>query len=631
MDHGRVSSDQLRRRALDSGVATSYWDWRGREVGVADETLAAVLAALAAGPPPHATTTPRPGPGPGTRPAPPPPGRSWGFTIQLYSLRSRRSWGHGDLGDLADLAAWSARELGADFVLINPLHAAEPAPPVSPSPYLPMSRRFVSPLYLRVEDIPEYGLLPAGQRRRVEDLAAPLRAASLGGGLIDRDAVWRAKRAALEVVHRQPLAPGRRAAFERFRALGGRPLGDWATWCALAEIHGPDWREWPQPLRSPRSAAVEAERGRLGRRVRFHAWLQWIADGQRAAVQTAARAAGMRIGVVTDLAVGAHPGGADAWAYADVLVPQVSAGAPPDEFNQRGQQWGQPPWHPGKLAAGGYGPLHGLIRAAFGHAGGLRADHVMGLFRLWWVPAGMAPDQGTYVRYPHEAMVGVLTGEAARAGALAIGEDLGTVEDWVRDYLGAHGVLGTSMLWFERGEDGRPRPPGQWRRGCLATVGTHDVPPVAAFATGEQVTLRAGLGLLTRDPAAERAAAAEALLAWQDALAREGLATAGTERAQPDPAELTNALYGYLARTPAALVGVSLADAVGERRPQNLPGTTTQYPNWCVPLGDGDGRPVLLEDLAAHPVVRAVAAAVSRPGGRVPGSAAPAPPSPGPR
>ena len=309
-------------------------------------------------------------------------------------------------------------------------------------------------------------------------------------------------------------------------------------------------------------------------------------------------------------------------------MPQVSVGAPPDEFNQRGQDWGQPPWHPGRLAADGYGPLAGLMRAAFGHTGGLRADHVMGLFRLWWVPAGMAPGQGTYVRYRHEAMVGVLTGEAARAGALAIGEDLGTVEDWVRDYLAAHGVLGTSMLWFERRRDGLPRPPGQWRHRCLATVGTHDVPPVAAFVTGEQVTLRAGLGLLTREPAAEQAAAAASLQAWQDALAREGLAVAA---ARPDPAEFTVALYRYLARTPAALLGVSLADAVGERRPQNLPGTTTQYPNWCVPLADGDGRPVLLEDLPAHPGVRAAAAAVSPPGGRAPGSAAPARDRPAPR
>src|SRR5215472_8737406 len=634
-----MTSAQLRRRAEARGVTTAYRDWQDRKIQVSDQTLEAVLAVLGPAPPPSrarrgAVAGGLSGPlaapwHPADHPAAPAVPRSgWGFTVQLYSVRSRQSWGHGDLRDLADLAAWSGRELGAAFVLINPLHAAEPVPPVSPSPYLPMSRRFISPLYLRVEDIREYALLPAAERRRIGELAAPLQAASTGAGLIDREAVWQAKRAALEIIHGQPLAPGRRAAFERFRVQEGQALDDWAIWCALAEIHGSDWREWPPPLRGVRSAAVAAERGRLGARVKFHTWLQWLADEQRAAAQAAARAAGMRIGIVADLAVGARPGGADAWAYAAVLAPGVSVGAPPDEFNQRGQNWAQPPWHPGRLAAAGFQPLAGLIRSGFGHAGGLRADHVMGLFRLWWVPAGMTPDRGAYVRYPHQAMVGVFTGEAVRAGALAIGEDLGTVEDWVHDYLAGRGVLGTSMLWFERLRDGVPRPPGQWRRQCLATVGTHDVPPVAAFVTGEQVTLRASLGLLTREVAAERADAAAALRAWHGALAREGLVTVG---ARPGPAEFTVALYGYLARTPAALVGVSLADAVGERRSQNLPGTTTQYPNWRVPLGDGDGRPVLLEDLATHPGVRAVVAAVSRPGDRVPGSAAPAPPNPGPR
>jgi 4-alpha-glucanotransferase len=664
-----VTSDQLRRRAGAQGIATTYRDWQGRRVEVGEETLRAVLAAMAdvpalaadraapspAGPGGPARRAAGPVPGriggaaagrplathpPGLPPwptAPQPPGRCWGFTVQLYSLRSRLSWGHGDLRDLADLAAWSARDLGAGFVLINPLHAAEPAPPVSASPYLPMTRRFTSPLYLRVEDIPEYAQLPPAARQRIEELAAPLRAGSSGGGLIDRDAVWRAKRAALEMVHAQPLDPARRAAFERFQVSQGPPLADWAAWCALAEIHGSDWRRWPQPLRSMRSAAVWHQRERLGPAARFHAWLQWIADQQLAAAQAAARAAGMAIGIIADLAVGAHPGGADAWVNAGVLVPEVSVGAPPDEFNQRGQDWGQPPWHPGRLAGAGYQPLAGLIRSAFAHAGGLRADHVMGLFRLWWVPAGMTPDRGTYVRYPHEAMTGVFTGEAVRAGALAIGEDLGTVEDWVHDYLAAAGVLGTSMLWFERGRDGRPRPPGQWRHRCLATVGTHDVPPVAAFVTGEQVTLRAGLGLLTADPAAERGAAQAAMLAWRDALAAEGLAGPGLAS---DPARFTVALYAYLARTPAALVGVSLADAVGERRPQNLPGTTTEYPNWRIPLGDGQGQPVLLEDLPGHAGVRAVAGAVgpasrpgpvSLPGGPVPGSAGRVRRRPGPR
>jgi 4-alpha-glucanotransferase len=541
--------------------------------------------------------------------APPGPRLSWGFTVQLYSVRSRQSWGHGDLRDLADLAAWSARELGAAFVLINPLHAAEPVPPVSPSPYLPMSRRFLSPLYLRVEDIPEYAQLPPAQRQRIAALAAPLRARNSSPGLIDRDAVWAAKGAALEIVHARPLAPARRAAFQRFTVREGQALDDWATWCALAEIHGPDWRCWPAALQSPRSAAVAAERDRLHARTEFHAWLQWAAQAQRAAAQAAAQAAGMTIGIIGDLAVGAHPGGADGWAYQDVLASGMSVGAPPDEFNPRGQDWALPPWHPGLLEAAGYRPLENLVRSGFAGTGGLRADHVLGLFRLWWVPAGMSADQGAYVRYRHEAMVGLLAGEAARAGGIAIGEDLGTVEQWMRDYLTARRVLGTSMLWFERRADGTPLPPRRWRRDCLATVGTHDVPPAAAFLTGEHVALRSRLGLLAGPEAAERQHAAEAVAAWRDALAGQGLISPA---GPPSAEEFTRALYGYLARTPAALIGVSLADAVGDRRPQNLPGTTDQYPNWRVPLCDGEGRAVLIEDLAVRPAVRELARAVSR-------------------
>jgi 4-alpha-glucanotransferase len=206
-------------------------------------------------------------------------------------------------------------------------------------------------------------------------------------------------------------------------------------------------------------------------------------------------------------------------------------------------------------------------------------------------------------------MVGLLAAEAARAGSVAIGEDLGTVEQWMRDYLAARRVLGTSMLWFERRAAGTPLPPRRWRRDCLATVGTHDVPPAAAFLTGEHVALRARLGLLTGSAATERRQAAEAVAAWRDALAVQGLIpSAGAV----GPEEFTRALYAFLARTPATLIGVSLADAVGDRRPQNLPGTTDQYPNWRVPLCDGHGRAVLLEDLPGRPDVRELARAVSR-------------------
>jgi 4-alpha-glucanotransferase len=591
-------------------VAVSYRNWRGRNVEVPDETLAAVLAALGE------TGTPADRPGPvGAAVAPFPARRSWGFTVQLYSVRSRASWGHGDLHDLADLAAWSGGDLGADFVLVNPLHAAEPQPPVSPSPYLPMSRRQISPLYLRIEDIPEYQGLRAGDRAAVEALAAPLRAASSTAALIDRDAVWTAKRAALELIRAVPLTASRQAELDAFLARDRRATEDWATWCAIAEVHGPDWRCWPAALADPASAEVTALRRELADRIGFHAWLQWLAAQQLAAAQQAARRAGMSVGVITDLAVGAHPGGADAWARQDVIVPGISVGAPPDEFNQRGQNWTLPPWHPGRLTAQAGRPLAELIAACTRNSGGLRVDHVMGLARLWWIPAGMSPDLGTYVRYDHELMGGVLAAEAARAGALAIGEDLGTVEPWLRKFLAGRRVLGTSMLWFERRADGTPRRPGGWRRGCLATVGTHDMPPAAAFLTGEQVAIRAGLGLLTQPEPDERAAAEAEMNQWLAMLGREGLLP--RHAGHPAPEEFTVALYGYLTRTPAMLIGVSLADAAGERRPQNMPGTVQEYPNWRIPLAGADGRPVRLDDLPAHPGVRAVAQAVS--GGLDPG------------
>jgi 4-alpha-glucanotransferase len=595
-----MSNGELRERAAALGVAVSFWDWQGTERHVPDETLARIVAVIEEAPP--VTAPPR-----GHVAVPVPPRRAWGFTLQLYSLRSRASWGHGDLRDLADFATWSARDLGADFVVVNPLHAAEPVPPVSASPYLPMSRRWISPLYLRVEDIPEFKTLDSAERIKLSALAAPLRAASSTDALIDRDAVWSAKLAALEAVRKAPLSPARQADFDQFRTRAGQALTDWATWCAIAEIHGPDYRRWPRWLRHPRSPETAALRGECSVRVAFHTWLQWLAAEQAAAAQRAARAAGMTIGVVHDLAVGAHPGGADAWAWQDLIAGGYSVGAPPDEFNQRGQDWTLPPWHPRRLAASGFAPLAELTGALAGAGGGLRIDHVMGLSRLWWVPAGRPASDGAYVYYDIDGTLGTLTGQAGAHGAVVIGEDLGTVEPWLRERLGERGVLGTSMLWFERDHDGAPLPPRAWRRNCLATVSTHDMPPAAAFLTGEHVTERARFGLLARPEDTERADAAKATEAWLAALVREGLLPPGE---RPDAATFTAALYGYVAMTPALLVGVSLAEAAGERRSQNMPGTTDEYPNWRVPLCDGDGSPVLLEDLPAHPGVRAVAEAV---------------------
>ncbi len=354
---------------------------------------------------------------------PQPPERTHGFLVQLYSLLSARSWGMGDLGDLADLAAWAGRTLGSGFVQVNPLHAAFPGRPTDPSPYRPSSRRFPDPVHLHVESIPEYGQLH--DRALLDDLrqdAAALSEAVLNkGALIDRDAVWELKRQALELIAEVPLTPGRRAAYCDFLAEQGQALEDHALWCALAEEHGPDWHAWPEPLRDPRSPATARARARLLDRVDLHCRLAWLTATQLADAQRAAEDAGMEIGIVHDLAVGVHPAGADTWAQRDAFAHGMSVGAPPDAFNARGQDWGLPPWRPDALATTGYASFRGLLRGLLAHAGALRIDHVMGLFRLWWVPEGRPPTDGTYVSYDAEAMLAVLVLEAHRAGAVVVG------------------------------------------------------------------------------------------------------------------------------------------------------------------------------------------------------------------
>ena len=537
---------------------------------------------------------------------PAPPGRSHGLLVQLYSLLSRRSWGMGDLGDLTELTAWAGRALGAGFVQVNPLHAAVPGAPTDPSPYRPSSRRFPDPVHLRVEDVPEYAHVTDREAvRSLAERAGRLREAVLDkGALIDRDAVWELKREALELVREVPLGPGRRAAYADFLAEEGEALEDHATWCALAEVHGSDWSRWPAGLQDPRSPETARARAELMDRVDFHCRLAWLTDAQLVASQRAAREAGMPVGVIHDLAVGVHPGGADAWAQQDYFAAGMSVGAPPDAFNARGQDWGLPPWRPDRLAASGYAPYRRLLKALFRYAGALRIDHVMGLFRLWWVPQGHPPTEGTYIRYDAEAMLAVLVLEASRAGAMVIGEDLGTVEPGVRETLRERGVLGTSVLWFERDweGDGRPLPPERWRADCLATATTHDLPSTAARLTGEHVELRYRLGLLTRELAEERTEAAADTGEWLEVLARLGLlhGTGGGHSTLTEEAEI-QAVHRFLLRTPARLVGVWLPDAVGDRRPQNLPGTWDQYPNWRLPIADAEGRPVTLEGLAGSP------------------------------
>jgi 4-alpha-glucanotransferase len=484
--------------------------------------------------------------------------RAWGWTVQLYATRSRESWGIGDLADLRAVSEWS-ESAGAGFLLVNPLHAVAPTTPQEASPYLPATRRFRNPLYLRVE---------------AASASCAERGRALGAErLIDRDAVWRLKRDALEQAFRSGGADD--PEFARWRGSQGDALEEFALWCVLAEEHGPDWRVWDADLHDPRGPAAAAAATRYADRVRFHAWLQWLLDVQL-------RAATGDLTVIQDLPIGVDGGGADAWAWQDTLAGGVSVGAPPDMFNQAGQDWGSPPLTPWRLRAAEYRPFIESVRATMAGAGGIRIDHVMGLFRLWWVPAGAGPAEGAYVRYPSEEMLDIVALESHRARAIVVGEDLGTVEPGVREALDAHDILSYRLLWFEQDD------PERWPAKSMAAVTTHDLPTVAGLWSGADVSEQARY---VDVPEAELERGREELLGRLKAADLSPGAT---------PAEAVEAAHRLLARAPSVLLAATLDDAVVEERRPNLPGVV-ERPNWRLAL------PVTVEDLPAHPTAAAVA------------------------
>ncbi|AOZ72398.1 4-alpha-glucanotransferase [Boudabousia tangfeifanii] len=519
--------------------------------------------------------------------------RRWGVAAQLYSVMSKGSWGIGDASDLADLASWTANQ-GADFLLINPLHAAEPVPPVSNSPYLPVTRRWINPQYIRPELIEESISLAKSDFRLLSDLAAQA-SSEIAAGIteIDRDRSWDLKLQALEKIFALPRTYAREASFQRFCQLGGEDLEKFATWSALYEQARATGATGPLPTWEELSN--EAIR-QLAPRVTFFKWLQWVMDEQLDRAQEMSREAGMSIGIIHDLAVGVHPFGADLWSHPQNFASGMAVGAPPDMYNQHGQNWSQPPWSPTALEANGYEPFRKMLAKVMAHAGGVRIDHILGLFRLWWIPSGMSPSEGTYVKYDHEAMLGILLLEAARAQVLVIGEDLGTVEPWVRDYLAARGVLGTSVFWFERDHTGDFLYPDQYRKNVLATLNTHDLPPTAGYLEGVHTLLREKLGLLAEDVKTVLAEDAKEINLMRQKLAELGILPDGQ---QVSNAEMIDRLNEFMARTPSLLTAMSLVDAVGEKRPQNQPGTFMEYPNWCVPLGDEQGQTIFLEKMVA--------------------------------
>uniref|UniRef100_UPI0035A0413C 4-alpha-glucanotransferase n=1 Tax=Actinomycetospora flava TaxID=3129232 RepID=UPI0035A0413C len=504
--------------------------------------------------------------------APPP---TWGWMVQLYAVRSAESWGCGDYGDLGALLSGTAAQ-GAGALLVNPLHALALAPEVEPSPYSPSSRRFLHPLYVRVSSLPAYAAAPVAVRAAVDAVRPP------SGELVDHDAVWAAKRAALEL-----LRPYDADAPADVDALDPE-LRDVATWYALAERHGSDLRSWPAGLGHVGDSSVAAARAELADRVLFHAWCLQLADAQLA--EAHASASGMAVGLIADLAVGCSAGGADAWTLADALAPGVSVGAPPDDFNQQGQDWALPPWRPDALARSGYAPLRSMIRGVLRHADGLRVDHVAGLWRLWWIPPGRGAREGAYVHYDARAMLAVVAIEASRAGAVVVGEDLGTVEPEVTEGLAEHGMLGCAVLWFQRSPDGALLPPRRWHPDTLASVSTHDLPTAAGFLADEHVRARAEAGVLT-DVDAAYADAERDRAELLELLRAEGF----------DTDDVVLAMHQLLATARSRIVLAAFTDVLGDVRQPNLPGTVDAYPNWRIPLS----RP--LEDLLTDPRVLAVA------------------------
>ncbi|MDO5746144.1 MAG: 4-alpha-glucanotransferase [Actinomycetaceae bacterium] len=577
--------------------------------------------------------------------------RAWGVMAQLYSVRSIGSWGNGDAADLADLGVLCA-DNGADFLLINPVHADYSSAPLNPSPYLPTSRTLVNPLYIRPERIPESFLLSQRQRKTIEKLSEESQPDT--HELIDRDRSWTKKKAALELIYALPRSYARQKTYEKYASA--QQVQRFALWSALVEKYG---APLPKHLTTFASEGVAGEAETLKERIGFFTWLQWVASEQLSEAQDMCIKAGMRIGVMHDLAVGVDPYGADPWMYPELYAEDMTVGAPADMYNQLGQNWSQPPWRPDALEESAYAPLRAIVQRLARMGGALRIDHIMGLFRLWWIPQGVLPAEGTYVRYNYEAMVGILLLEAWRAGVMVIGEDLGTVEPGVREYLQQRGIFGTGVFWFEQ-HNNHFIAPENYRQTQLATVTTHDLPPTAGYLQDVHVSVRQALGLLetTYDQAREQSRAERIKMLTtlcQRGLIGEDVANklydmnkttiSTSPHASPTPTPCTaevmvakkslqacssargtnridasqlamftqtppemqkliwqviRALHQYVASTPATLVAMSLTDAVMENRAQNQPGTDREYPNWCVPLGNAQGHNVLVEELVGH-------------------------------
>ncbi|TKB78485.1 MAG: 4-alpha-glucanotransferase [Nitrospira sp.] len=549
--------------------------------------------------------------------------RGWGLVVQLYTLRSGRNWGVGDLGDLAEVVDWAATDLRADVIGVNPLHALRNERPYHISPYNPTSRLYFNGLYVDVERIPEWTESAAARRwfydARVQERLERLRA----GDVVDYDAVSRLKREALDLiftefesihlaVHPEGLTfkTPRGKAFLHYIQEEGEALEAFAVFLALMEeMHRRDpscwdWHAWPEAYRRPDSPDVGAFREAHASRVRFFQFVQWVMHEELDAVMDRARRRGLSLGLYHDMALGSDRSGSDAWVFQDLLALGADCGCPPDAFALDGQNWGLPPVVPSRLRAGGYRMFIAMIRKGLKYGGALRLDHVMGLFRLFWIPRGLPASAGAYVQYPWEDLLAILALESVRHQAVIVGEDLGTVPDWVKEKLTAARVLSYKVLYFERAWDGSWKKPSDYPAQSLAVVTTHDLPTLAAFWSGADLELRASLGLY-QDEAARKEA-------WQsrhadrqrllDALRTEGLWPEPGAESDASPSEMTPglscAIHTFLARTPSWITLVTLEDLIGQMSQVNVPGTVEQHPNWSRKI------PSSLEVLRLNPSIR---------------------------
>lgn len=549
-------------------------------------------------------------------------GRTWGFSVQLYGVRSGRNWGMGDLGDLRAMVDFCA-DAGAVTVLLNPMHALFPDEPQHASPYSPSSRTWFNTLYLDVEAIADFAECePARERVRSAEFQQKL--GQLQDSVqVDYPAVAAAKREILERLYEHfrsrhlALASSRAQAFRAFQGEHGKSLRGLAQFEVLQE-HFQDasrrawgWPSWPEAYRNHKGAEIAAFTEAHLPEIEFHEYLQWQAFLQLEAAGQRSWDRGLDVGIMLDLAIGVADGGAATWMRPELYAHAVSTGAPPDEINLLGQEWGLPPWIPHKLREAGYQPFIELLRTNMRFAGALRIDHVMGLYRLFWVARGLPAAEGCYVSYPFADLLGILALESQRNRCLVVGEDLGTVPDEVRHALEPAGVLSTRILYFERRDGGTLKPPDDYPAQAAAAVTTHDLPTLAGFWRGTDIELRERLRLYPSEDVRNRQAASR----YSDrphllqALAEEGLLPPGGS-AQPESfpdmtPQLAQAVYAYLARSPSKLLLVQMEDGFGVTEQPNLPGTTEAiYPCWRLKLpvpmaswGDNDSLQGIIKAL----------------------------------